>query len=125
MSFAPTAPHFAFPFGRNENGQIQTVEQDSPAHVLACANVITYCPLGDRPERPEFGWRRPYMDLMPVDTSLLEQALKQFEPRSEELIQQPAVLQQLALTAIGAVEIDVNVGTTNADPTGVGMGVND
>jgi phage baseplate assembly protein W len=81
----PTIPHFAFPFGR-VGGKIATVEQDSPAHVLACENVIARCPLGSRIERPDFGWRWPYMRMLPLDTTDLINALKRFEPRGNPSI---------------------------------------
>jgi hypothetical protein len=121
----PTAPHFGWPFGRGAGGKVSTVEQDSPEHVLACSQVIARCQLGARPERPEFGWRQPYMRMLPIDTTDLIAALKRFEPRSEPLAAQPEAAQALALLAVGSAELDVDVGTTNADPTGVGRGVND
>jgi phage baseplate assembly protein W len=73
-------PHFAFPFGRSD-GKVAVVEQDTSQHVMACENVIVRCPVGFRNERPEFGWRFPQFDPVPLDVRPLEAALARFEPR--------------------------------------------
>lgn len=119
----PLTPHFAFPFARGASGKIGTVEQDSPGHKMSCVQTITYCQLGARVERPDFGWRWPYMRMLPIDPTDLLDAIKRFEPRAETLTAEDA--RQLALMAVGADEINVDVGISNADPTGAGMGVND
>lgn len=115
-------PHFAFPFARGANGKVNVVEQDSPEHIMACENVIARCPLRARVERPDFGWRWPYMRALPLDTTDLIAALKRFEPRSEPTAESA---QELAQVALGVADVNVNVGVPNADPTGTGMGVND
>ncbi len=120
---APETPHFAFPFGRGANGKIEVCEQGSEAHVTACANVIARCQLGARPERPEFGWRWPYMHLLPLDLTGLTDALARFEPRARALGTQ--AINELGNAAIGVAEANVRVGVPSTDPTGVGKGVND
>lgn len=74
-------PHFSFPFQRGAAGQVETVEQDTIEHVMACENVIVRCPLGFRQDRPEFGWPFPEFQSTPLDLTELEAALRRFEPR--------------------------------------------
>jgi phage baseplate assembly protein W len=74
-------PHFSFPF-RLEGGRVAVVEQGTDEHVESCEHVIVACPVGFRDERPEFGWPFPEFVTIPVSTGGIEQALRQFEPRS-------------------------------------------
>lgn len=106
-------PHFAFPFERLPNGRVATVEQDTAAHIMACEDVITYCPLGARPERPEFGWRWPYMAQIPIDVSDLLAAQKRFEPRGNPT--QVERTTQVAQEALGIVDLDVDIEIPTGD----------
>lgn len=74
-------PHFAYPFQRDARGHVAVVEQDTPAHVGGCENVIVRCPLGFREERPDFGWPFPEFANVPIDPAGLMAALREFEPR--------------------------------------------
>jgi phage baseplate assembly protein W len=74
-------PHLAFPFRRDRNGSIAVLEQDTPAHVMSCENVIVRCPTGFRVDKPEFGWPFPEFETAPIILADLEAALRQFEPR--------------------------------------------
>jgi phage baseplate assembly protein W len=73
-------PHFAFPFTRGAY-----VEQDELEHVDACCQVIVRCPVGWRPERPEFGWQFPEFRSVPLDPTVVATALKRFEPRASNV----------------------------------------
>jgi phage baseplate assembly protein W len=75
-------PHLAFPFARGPNGKPALVDQDTPAHVMACENVILRCPSGFRQDRPEFGVPYPEYDTV-VDPDVIATALMRFEPRSD------------------------------------------
>lgn len=76
-------PHFAYPFGRGDNGKVAVVEQDTIEDVMACENVIVRCPIGFREERPDFGWAFPTFQTGELDLSSLTSALAQFEPRGD------------------------------------------
>lgn len=99
---APLRPHFAFPFTRTATG-VQVVEQGSDPHIMAQENVVAYCPLGYREERPEFGWPFPDLALMPIDAEPLLNALNSFVPNGK------ATLAQAQEIAAGVFEIDVNI----------------
>lgn len=108
----PNRPHFAFPFTRTATG-VQSVEQDSEEHILAQEQMVAYCPLGYREERPEFGWPWPDLQLMPIDATPLLNALNTFVPDAN------ATLARAYMVAAGVFEIDVNVQIKSSDATGV------
>jgi phage baseplate assembly protein W len=85
---------------------VNTVEQGSPEHIMACENVIVRCPLGFRDDRPDFGWPWPEFRTAPLDLSGLENALQTFEPRSTVTAREVA---DMADAAIRDVEVDVEV----------------
>ena len=66
------------------------VEQDTPEHILSCQYTIAACAVGQRQERPEFGWAMPFMRTMPVSFAGLVAALKQFEPRAANVTETQA-----------------------------------
>jgi hypothetical protein len=113
----PSLPHFGFPFTRTATG-VQTVEQRSTEHIMAQEDVVAYCPLGYREDRPEFGWPWPDLALMPIDTKPLIRALNTFVPDATATV---ARAQELAS---GVFEIDVNVTVApSGDDTGASQGV--
>lgn len=63
-----------FAFGRY-------VEQNTSEHVRSCQMSIAMCAVGERQERPEFGWESPLGRPIPVDFTSLVNALKTLEPR--------------------------------------------
>lgn len=102
-------PHFAFPFERGPDGKVKVVEQDSPAHIMSCENVIAHCPQGFRLDRPEFGVPWPeYRPIQRVTPQELVAAMRQFEPRSRLTGEQVA---DLVAQAQGEVTLQVEVET--------------
>lgn len=86
---AVETPHIRFPFERGDNGRsVKVVEQDTEEHVMSCENVIVRCPLGFRPERPEFGWPFPEFNTIPLNLEPLRDALATFEPRGNANVSQ-------------------------------------
>jgi phage baseplate assembly protein W len=122
-------PHFAFPFQRRVTyrdggldpnllggdqlppipvyGQVAVVEQDDTAHIDACCQVITRCPVGFRIERPEFGWRFPEFRTAPLDTDALVSAIQRFEPRVSEV--RAREYADVASDVVRHISIDVGV----------------
>ena len=86
-------------------GQVSVVEQDTVEHIMSCETVIASYPVGYRHDRPEFGWAWPDLTTYPIDTSGLEQALKQFEPRGKATV----VDQYLDAMVAASVHVDVEV----------------
>lgn len=113
----PARPHIAFPFTRSATG-IQTVEQGSTEHFMAQANVVAYCPIGYRQDRPEFGWPWPDLEVMPIDSAPLVDALNRYldsSVKAEAVIDPDA----LANAALGIQNININVEIpTGGDATG-------
>lgn len=78
-------PHFKTPFRRDPTtGKVGVVEQDSVAHIESCEYAIAATPAGRRPERPDFGWRWPYMRNVPIDPQPLINVLDRLEPRARD-----------------------------------------
>jgi phage baseplate assembly protein W len=107
----PDMPHMAFPFQmtRDADGNVlylNVVEQDTDEHIMACEQVIAWCPLGARAERPEFGWPWPLFSTQPVDPSPLEQALTTYEPRGP-VLSAVALVDLIGSTADITVQIGV------------------
>ncbi len=100
----PDTPHFGYPFTRGVNGKVNTVEQDTPEHVMSCEHVIVRCPLGFRQERPEFGWPFPEFHTVPLDLGPLEASLRRFEPRGQANATEYA---DAANAAVREVQIEV------------------
>jgi len=75
-------PHFKLPFQRDPiTGLIQVCEQDSDQHIQSCELAIASCPVGFRPERPDFGWPFPDNKTVPLDPAPLVEALNRLESR--------------------------------------------
>jgi phage baseplate assembly protein W len=98
-------PHFAFPFQRAGDGKVAVVEQDTLQHVDSCCQVIVRCPVGWRPERPEFGWQFPEFRSAPIDPGQLTHALRRFEPRAQNVSADEYA--DLANDAVRHLSIDV------------------
>jgi phage baseplate assembly protein W len=98
-------PHFAFPFQRNATGtKVNVVEQDMLEHVDACCQTIIRCPTGWRVDRPEFGWKAPEFQTMPVDTTALLSALRRHEPRARPSADQYVVPAEAAAAGLSITE---------------------
>jgi phage baseplate assembly protein W len=105
----PDIPHLAFPFSRSTDGsQVLVVEQSAADEIMACANVITLCPIGYRADRPEFGWPWPDLKVIPVDAGPLVRALNMFEPRASSSSVDVETMAQAAL-AIQNIQVDVGI----------------
>lgn len=72
-------PHLAFPL-RFRGTAFETVDQDDPAHVQQCAEVILRTRPGTFEATPEVGLRDLVGTLSPVGPAVLD-ALERFEPR--------------------------------------------
>ena len=118
----PSRPHFSFPFTLTAKGS-KTVEQGSTEDIMAQAQVVAYCPLGYRQDRPEFGWPWPDLSLMPIDTSPLEDALNRFlNPQAQAEVQiDPAALANAAL-GIQNIYVNINI-PTGGDAVGASQEV--
>ena len=102
----PDLPHFAYPFQRTADGTgIAVNEQDTDDEIMACELVIVAYPVGFRDDRPEFGWAWPELELTPLSTVQLAQALKEFEPRA------PVNIEQIydAATATATFNVDIEI----------------
>jgi phage baseplate assembly protein W len=73
-------PHFAYPFARGTDGNVNVVEQGSPEDVMGQVQILIRCPTGFRFERPDFGWPFPQWQNAPLDLSALDAALARFVP---------------------------------------------
>lgn len=71
-------PHFAFPFRFGADDTAVVVERDSVEHIDACAQVVIRCPTGFRDEMPDFGWAFPEFANIPIDPTVVEDALRQW-----------------------------------------------
>ncbi len=96
-------PHFAFPFVRDGDFGILTVEQGTTEHVDACCQMIIRCPLGFREDRPDFGWPWPEFNTTPLQLGPLQEALSRLEPRSVPGVEQyrdaaDAAVQHISVT---------------------------
>jgi len=78
-------PHFALPF-RFENGAAVVLEQDTTDEIVACDLAILLCPLGFRVELPEFGIPDPTFTEGQVAGDVIDAALSEWEPRSEQVL---------------------------------------
>lgn len=115
----PKRPHFAFPFSRSADGTtINVNEEGSSEQIMTNVQMVARCPLGYRLERPEFGWPWPDLEMMPIDSQPLLNAIKTFVgPRAKAIdIGDP---QALIHEALGTQQINVNVQTQSGDDTGV------
>lgn len=113
---SPARPHFSFPFTLTPTGS-KTVEQGSTEHVEAQAAVVAYCPLGYRPERPDFGWPWPDVQLMPIDPQPLVDALNRYIDTANAVVDvDPDALANEALYTQN-INIDIQV-PTGGDATG-------
>jgi phage baseplate assembly protein W len=100
-------PHFSFPF-RLDGSRVAVEEQDTPAHIASCENVIVRCPLGFRDDRPEFGWPFPEFANIPIDVRDLEEALRTYEPRGRA---RAVEHMDAAQAAVRRISVDVEVDT--------------
>jgi phage baseplate assembly protein W len=73
-------PHFAYPFERGADGNINVVEQGSTEHVMSQVEILIRCPTGFRYELPDFGWPFPQYQNAPLDLTALDAALARFVP---------------------------------------------
>lgn len=74
-------PHIAIPIAVRGNSYA-TNQQDTNAEVAACVAVIVGFPIGYREEAPEFGIDDPTFSDRPIDTSGIEAAVEEYEPRA-------------------------------------------
>lgn len=79
------ATHCDYPFRLGPNGRPVYVEQDSPADVQACIARILVCPLGAKPNDPNFGRPWPLFQTAPLDTDTTVAAVQKLEPRADSL----------------------------------------
>jgi phage baseplate assembly protein W len=100
-------PHLAWPFARGIDGNVLVVEQDEAPHIDACCQVIIRCPVGFRPERPEFGWQFPEFRNVPLDTANVTEAIKRWEPRATNVTAYEYA--DAAADAVRHISIDVGV----------------
>jgi hypothetical protein len=102
-------PHFSIPF-RFVNGAAVVFEQDTTDEIMACDLAILLCPLGFRVELPTFGIPDLTFSQGLPNTDVLEAALAEWEPRSQQLIaSEPDALDALI------AHVSVRVGTPSED----------
>lgn len=75
-------PHFGWPFTFSPETGVAVVEQDSLDEIMANVRLIVSCPLGAWLDVPSFGVPSPLFAQAPVNTSGIEQAIVQWEPRA-------------------------------------------
>jgi hypothetical protein len=101
-------PHLRMPLQRGANGKLVAVEQESPAHISSQEAAVALCPLGFREERPDFGWRIPFLAPGPPDPQPLVDALDALVPLPQP--RDASVYQPLATDpARWTIEVDSEV----------------
>ena len=78
-------PHFALPF-HFASGGAAVVEQDTADEILTCVLAVMLCPRGFRVELPTFGVPDPTFTERTASADVIEAALAEWEPRSQELV---------------------------------------
>ncbi len=85
-------PHFSLPFRLvfDNMGSLHAAvnEQDSIDDVADCVEAIAICPLGFRPELPDFGLRDQTFSQGGISTEEIQIAISQWEPRADFLIEE-------------------------------------
>lgn len=95
-------PHFDLPF-RFGGPQAAVNEQDSIEEVASCVNAILLCPLGYRPELPEFGIEDPAFAQMPLDRDGIRRQVELWEPRASVALEEQQVPNDETATQLRAV----------------------
>lgn len=70
-----TPVHFAYPFERGPDGDLNMVEQDTPEHVMAQVNTVVRYPVGYLAEEPDFGIPWPDFRQAPIDARAIADAV--------------------------------------------------
>lgn len=80
-------PHFAYPFRfetKPGGGLAAAVtEQHSADEIADCVTRIAHTPRGSRDESPTFGISDPTFEQAPVNSALLVDELREWEPRAD------------------------------------------
>jgi hypothetical protein len=100
-----TPMHLAAPFSFNAKGEAATVEQGSPADIVGCTLNVCVCLEGFREDLPEFGIPELPFQETPLDTTLLEEAIRRWEPEATA----EAIEQAIAGARLSTREISVTV----------------
>jgi phage baseplate assembly protein W len=83
-------PHFSIPF--KFNGSVANVtEQDSIEEIEDCIETIIRFPIGQRPEKPDFGISDQTFATPEPDITLIAAAISEWEPRANPLIYEPII----------------------------------
>jgi phage baseplate assembly protein W len=75
-----SVPHLAIPFGLDEDGAAQVVEQDTVEEVAQCVQVLLATVEGQRQFVPTYGIPDPAF--VGLDEMTAEQAIADWEPRA-------------------------------------------
>lgn len=81
----PDLPHFALPF-QFVSGGAAVVEQDTADEIMTCVLAVVLCPRGFRVELPTFGIPDPTFTERTANADVIEAALAEWEPRTQELV---------------------------------------
>jgi phage baseplate assembly protein W len=103
-------PHIALPI-QFLGGRYATVQQDTTAEVAGCVAAIVSFPIGYREDQPEFGISDPAFSLRPIDTSEVEAAIANYEPRADVTVTEGAYDPSDPL----AVEVEIVVNVIQAE----------
>lgn len=107
MTPQPLVPHVSLPFRFNPDGTVPLVEQDSDEEIWDCVRTLVRTPYGHRLEDPDFGIEPLEFQEQPVDTSQIEEAVLDCEPRAEVLIiEQPDEFQDLVDHVVFSSPVD-------------------
>ena len=79
-------PHLTLPFRFAPGGHALENEQDSLEDVASCCEAILRCPLGYRPEIPDFGCADQTFALT-IDRVYLADVITRYEPRASPQIE--------------------------------------
>jgi len=79
--------HFSLPF-RWATPHAAVSEQDTQQEIAECCETIIRYPLGYRPELPDFGCAEVVFGMEPLDVAGIQQALDQWEPRAQALVEE-------------------------------------
>ena len=84
-------PHFDIPFRFLNNKRAAVTEQDTDAEIMDCVEAIVRYKHGDRPERIEFGIPDFTFHLPGIDGSLIQESIREFEPRADVQVGQTKI----------------------------------
>lgn len=95
----------AYPFARSTTGDVGTVLQDTPEHVMSMVNVVVRYPTGYLGDEPDFGIPWPEFANAPIDPQPIVAAIEAHVPGVGQI--EDAEYADALGAAIRNVELDI------------------